>query len=98
MLRKPFRCLYLVLPSECLFAILREFHIKRRIGVNEIVWFQFQRCEIEGCEPPTGEEHRIITEILHVINRLIPAKGHVELASAIEPAQAIERSAVQVIE
>ena len=68
MFRKPFRRPNLIIPSEAVFCVLREFYVVGRIGVNEVV--RLNRDMIEGrvYKFPIGEYWSICQESAFVID------------------------------
>ncbi len=98
MLRQPGGCSLLIGPRESVFCVLRELHVVRGIGIDEIVAFEWDRFEISAGEGPVRKQFAILPEIRHIPDPRVAAEGHVEFARTIEPAQPVEARPVQVIE
>src|ERR1700730_5623154 len=95
---KPLGRSYLVFPTEALFGVAREFDIVWRIRVNEIVWLKCDRFKIRVHKIPIRTALTIGSEVSRVRDAGVPTEGHVETAFAIDPAETVVASPIEVIE
>ena len=89
---------HLFVPAEGFFGILRELDVVGRVGVDEVARIERQRLEITGREVPLFERRAVGGKVAHIIDPMVAAEGHVELALAVEAAKPVVASAIEIIE
>ncbi len=89
---------HLIVPGKSTGAVGCELNIVWRIGVDEIVRLDRKPREIFVREFPATKQSSVGVKVSCVIDPLVLAKRDVEFTAAIEATQAIETSAVQIIE
>ena len=95
---EPLRRSDLIFPGESALRIRGEVHIVGRIGVDEVMAGQPDRLEIGVGECPLLEGVLVRREVVRVADARVSSEWDVEFALAIEPAQAVEAGAIEVIE
>src|SRR5262249_24099688 len=75
-----------------------ELDIVRRVGVDEVVGFERNRGEVSRSKFPCGERLSIGVEVVRISDPVVPSERDVEIAAAVEAAQAGVRRAIQVVE
>src|SRR5438094_6103714 len=98
MLREPFGSSDLLLPSEPVLRILPELDVVRRIGVDKIVWLQRNGFEVHVSKFEPIEGRDVVAEVCSIVDTLVAAEWHVELAALVEPAQSVVPRSIEVIE
>src|SRR5215813_11106684 len=89
---------HLVIPRKASGTVGSELDIIRWVSIDKIAAFQLQLFQIAIREQPWLERLTILSEVDHVINRLVGAKGNVEFTAAIEAAEAVKAGAIQIVE
>jgi len=97
MLRQQLSRPNLIVPRKSTGTVGRELNIVWRIGIDEIVRLDREPSEILVRKSPPPKQVLVDVKVSCVINLFVLAERHVELAVAIEAAQTVETSAVQVI-
>src|SRR5439155_12338590 len=95
--RQPLGSPDLIVPGEGFLGILCELHVIRRVGINEILRSQWRHFEIPFHELPVRENLPVRGEVAEIVDALVLAERDIELAAAVEPAEAVESGAVEVI-
>src|SRR5690606_13422285 len=89
MLRQPLGRSLLVVPREAVLRVRHEVHIVRRVGVDEVVRFQWQFSKADVCELPAGENRRVVREVVPIVDVAIPTERHIETTRAVETTEAV---------
>src|SRR2546429_2438770 len=97
MFEQPFRSTYLFVPAEDFLRVLRELHVIRRVGINEISRAQRHRLKVPARKIPFGKHLAIFSEVADVVDSLVVAKRNVEFATSVKPTEAIEVGSIQII-
>jgi len=87
----------LIVPGKSTGAVGRELNVVWRIGVNEIFRLDWKLREVFVRELPPTKRIPVGVKIFRVVDSLVLTERHVEFAVAIEAAQTVETSAVQII-
>lgn len=95
--RQQLGCPDLIVPGKATGTVGRELDIVRRVGINKIVRLDRKFREILVREFPAPKQFFVSVKVSCVIDLLILAEWHVEFAAAIEAAQTVETSTVQII-
>lgn len=95
---KPVRETHLVVPGKSTGTIGREWHIIRRISVDEVVVRQFEVCKAAVRERPAVEGVAVGSKVPCVCDLPIAAKWDVEVTFTVEAAETIVSGAIQVVE
>lgn len=98
MMGQPLRQTHLIVPTESVLRVLGEFHIIRRVSINQVSRIQCEAPEILRGELPAFENPPVLGELSPVVNSGVAAKGYIEEALLIEPAQTVIAGAVEVVE
>src|SRR6476646_9802414 len=87
----------LIIPRETAGAIGGELNVVRWISIDEIISTHVEPFQIAISEFPVAKDSAVGMERGHIIYCRVFSKRDIELAAAIEPAQAVVASAIQVI-
>src|SRR5262245_30541530 len=98
MFGEPDRGLHLFLPSESTTRVLSEFHVVRRVRVDEIVACEADLAEVRVRKLPIGKNGFVGKEIPSVLDRLVSPKRDVEPARTVETAQSVIACPIQIVE
>ena len=88
----------LVVPVEASCGILRELDIVGRVGVDEVVVFDWEGFEVTEVKVPLGKEFAKHKEVAAVIDFGVATEGDVEEPGLIEAAEPIEATAIEIVE
>ena len=97
-LGKPFNKTLLVFPTETASRVLRELDIVGRIRVDEVTILNLKLGKVSVTKVPVLKLLYEGAEVRRVVDRLITAKGDIEMTRLIKPAEPVKASAVEVVE
>ena len=97
-LGKPFNKTLLVFPTETASRVLCELDIVGRIRVDEVTVLNLKLGKVSVTKVPVFKLLYEGAEVRRVVDRLITAKGDIEMTRLIKPAEPVKASAVEVVE